>query len=116
MPRPRNVALEVELLAGVHRELSRLRQVNLTRLPREAWRLKWQVQDALTAIVWADMDTIIGRALTDAERRAYQRAARRLVADGVLRRHLGWGGVKTTALELVRTRRSVDMRERASFS
>jgi hypothetical protein len=90
------------LLRGVHRELERLRNIDVSKLGREGWRTRAAVTDAKAGIVVAEFAALPGRELSRAELKACQRAAERLEGEGkIVRLRLGPDGARLTHLQLV---------------
>lgn len=103
MPHP--ATLDAELLAAVRREMDWLAAVDLYRdLSADrsaAGRLRAAVEDARRGVAALDLDELLGRVPTPAERRAAHRALDRLEAAGRLRRlRRGYDGVRVTHLQL----------------
>jgi len=94
--------MEAEILRGIRRELRRLRRIDHHELPlREASRLRSAIAAAHRGELPVDFEVWLGRAITDAERRACSRALERLAAAGKLERIGGYSGKRTTAVRLI---------------
>lgn len=94
--------LDDELLAGVWREVARLRAVDLRPLGYGHGELRIAVADAAEGIVRADLPALVGVPLDEAGRKAAARALARLEAAGlVVRLRLGGDAARVTHVQLI---------------
>jgi hypothetical protein len=105
---PRSHPIDDELLDAIRRELARLRAIDPRTLSAVGGDrfARGEIRQAAgladEGIVTARFEALLGRGLSDAERKALQRSAIRLEGAGKLRRfRLGYDGIRTTHLQLV---------------
>jgi hypothetical protein len=101
---------DAALLAGILRELGRLRAIydDPARFHALGYYspVRGQARDADRGILTVDFPAWLGRGLTDAERRAALRALERLEAGGKVRRIAdGYTGNRTTCIAVVTPKR-----------